>query len=253
MMSCSRSRWRLQAFRQPDGADGIDVHGAAGELLSLVGPNGAGKTTLMRCIADGRERSDGNGAISGQTIERLPPDRIVGLGVGRKFQTANVFETLTVADACASRARKSDPPSFLRASPALALPAAARAVVESRVWPSGSARRRASSATARSRRWSSRWCWRSSPGAAAGRADRRADKRRAQALPGSSPSWRHAAAVRPAGRARSRFRARDLLAHHRAASGTRSRSTAPSPKSSTSPDPRDLHRTTIVRNRRADA
>ena len=39
-----------------------------GELVSLVGPNGAGKTTLIRCLADGRERSEGSVRIAGHSI-----------------------------------------------------------------------------------------------------------------------------------------------------------------------------------------
>src|SRR5262249_39056231 len=78
--------------------DGVRFTAHRAELLSLVGPNGAGKTTLIRCLSDGRERSTGFVAIGGHTIDRLPPDRIVQFGLGRKFQAASVFETLTVAD-----------------------------------------------------------------------------------------------------------------------------------------------------------
>ncbi len=102
-----------------------------GELVSLVGPNGAGKTTLIRCLADGRERSEGSVRIAGHSIERLPADRIVGLGLGRKFQAASVFETLSVADCLRVARVRRERPSFLKTSPILTLPAAARAVVES--------------------------------------------------------------------------------------------------------------------------
>src|SRR5579872_600659 len=77
--------------------EGIDLEAKQGELLSLIGPNGAGKTTLMRCISDGKERSAGKVLINGHDIHRLTPDHCVGFGIGRKFQTATVFETLTVA------------------------------------------------------------------------------------------------------------------------------------------------------------
>jgi ABC-type branched-subunit amino acid transport system ATPase component/ABC-type branched-subunit amino acid transport system permease subunit len=110
---------------------GVSFKARQGELVSIVGPNGAGKTTLIRCLADGRERSEGTVRIASHTIARLPPDRIVGLGLGRKFQAASVFETLSVADCLRIARTKSDPPSFLRASSVLALSAAARAVVES--------------------------------------------------------------------------------------------------------------------------
>ena len=101
-----------------------------GELVSLVGPNGAGKTTLIRCLADGGERSDGLVKIMGRSINRLPPHRIVALGLGRKFQAASVFETLSVADCLRVARTRHQRPSLLFASNTLALPTAARAVLE---------------------------------------------------------------------------------------------------------------------------
>jgi branched-chain amino acid transport system permease protein len=101
-----------------------------GELVSLVGPNGAGKTTLMRCVSDGRERTRGRVRVNGRDIEAMPPYRIAALGLGRKFQTAGIFESLTIAEclriACALR----DRPSFMHAIDKLALPVAARLVIE---------------------------------------------------------------------------------------------------------------------------
>jgi len=101
-----------------------------GELVSLVGPNGAGKTTLIRCLADGGERSDGSVKIMGRSINRLPPHRIVALGLGRKFQAASVFETLSVADCLRVARTRHERPSFLFASNTLALPTAACTVLE---------------------------------------------------------------------------------------------------------------------------
>ena len=76
----------------------------AGELVSIVGPNGAGKTTLMRCLSDGTEPYKGVVEIEGASIAGLTPDRIVALGVGRKFQVASIFESLTVTE-CLKLAR----------------------------------------------------------------------------------------------------------------------------------------------------
>jgi branched-chain amino acid transport system permease protein len=94
------------------------------ELVSLVGPNGAGKATLMRCLSDGTEPFNGAATIGGRPIAGLTPDRIVALGVGRKFQVASIFESLTVAD-CLRLARAAiDPPSPIRAARELRLSAA---------------------------------------------------------------------------------------------------------------------------------
>lgn len=109
---------------------GVNFTARRGELVSLVGPNGAGKTTLMRCLADGRERSGGEVRIAGTSIGRLPPHRIVALGLGRKFQTASVFETMTVADCLKVARARHDSLSPIVARNHLALPPAAHEVVE---------------------------------------------------------------------------------------------------------------------------
>ena len=74
-----------------------------GEVVAVLGPNGAGKTTLLDVIT-GKTRPtrggvkyqpDGKAPVD---ITRLPEQRIARLGVGRKFQTPNVFKSLTVLD-----------------------------------------------------------------------------------------------------------------------------------------------------------
>lgn len=109
---------------------GIDFAAREGELLSLVGPNGAGKTTLMRCLADGLERSGGTVRILGHDIGRQPPHRIVAYGIGRKFQTATVFGTLTVAECLRIARFRLERPSLVRPSPTLPLPESAARIVE---------------------------------------------------------------------------------------------------------------------------
>ena len=102
-----------------------------GELVSLVGPNGAGKTTLIRCISDGHERSAGSAAIQGHDIGRLPPERCARLGIGRKFQTPNVFDTLTVAESLRIARTRLDPLPLWRRDDLIRLPEAALQVVRS--------------------------------------------------------------------------------------------------------------------------
>lgn len=95
--------------------DSIGLEGKSGELLSIVGPNGAGKTTLMRCLSDGVERSAGQVFVAGTEIGRGAPQEVVALGVGRSFQNANLFDTLTVGQCLMlARWRLDGAPMFAR-------------------------------------------------------------------------------------------------------------------------------------------
>ena len=109
---------------------GIDFVANEGELLSLVGPNGAGKTTLIRCLADGYERSGGNITVFGTNLGHWPPDRCVALGIGRKFQAANIFATLSVAECLRVARYRLEPPSVWASRTTLRLPEAAMRIVE---------------------------------------------------------------------------------------------------------------------------
>ncbi|QSI31208.1 ATP-binding cassette domain-containing protein [Variovorax sp. RKNM96] len=105
---------------------GIDLESRAGEL---IGPNGAGKTTLMRCMSDGAERSAGTVRLCGHDIRDLPPEACVRFGLGRKFQNANIFESLTVAQCLRIAGTLLEKPSLVRQEAALRLPAYALDVV----------------------------------------------------------------------------------------------------------------------------
>jgi branched-chain amino acid transport system permease protein len=109
--------------------EGIDLQARGGELVGLIGPNGAGKTTLMRCIADGAERSEGRVALCGHELRRDGPARCVRFGLGRKFQNANVFDTMTVAESLRIATTLRERPSWRRRAPVLALPSYALEVL----------------------------------------------------------------------------------------------------------------------------
>jgi len=124
----------LQGVRKRFGSlsvlEGIDLQAQRGELLSLVGPNGAGKTTLMRCISDGAERSGGTVLVNDHDIEGKPPYDCVAFGVGRKFQNANTFDALTVAESLRIARNRLERPSLWSRAGGLALPEAALKVMQ---------------------------------------------------------------------------------------------------------------------------
>lgn len=109
--------------------EGIEFSARRGELLSLVGPNGAGKTTLMRCISDGAERSGGTVLVNDHDIGRKAPHACVAFGVGRKFQNANTFDALTVAQSLRIARTRLEKPSLWAREASLDLPEAALKVM----------------------------------------------------------------------------------------------------------------------------
>jgi branched-chain amino acid transport system permease protein len=104
--------------------ENINLEIRPGELVSIVGPNGAGKTTLIRCLSDGSEPFKGVVEIADKSIKGLTPDRVVALGVGRKFQVASIFESLTVAECLRLARTTSETPSSIGSAPLLSLPVA---------------------------------------------------------------------------------------------------------------------------------
>lgn len=109
---------------------GINLQAKAGELVGLIGPNGAGKTTMMRCMSDGEVRTSGIVELCGNDIKRSPPETCVHYGLGRKFQNANIFETLTVAQSLRIAGTQLERPSLFKRDHTLRLPAYALHVVE---------------------------------------------------------------------------------------------------------------------------
>ncbi|WP_280501255.1 urea ABC transporter ATP-binding protein UrtD [Nocardia farcinica] len=73
----------------------VDLTVLQGDLRFLIGPNGAGKTTLIDAIT-GLVPATGSAQKSGAELLGKKVHQIARLGVGRTFQTASVFEELSV-------------------------------------------------------------------------------------------------------------------------------------------------------------
>ena len=68
----------------------VSIHFSKESLSAVIGPNGAGKTTFFNLIS-GALQPD-----SGKIIVGMPSSEIVHKGIGRAFQVAKLFKTLTV-------------------------------------------------------------------------------------------------------------------------------------------------------------
>jgi branched-chain amino acid transport system ATP-binding protein len=71
---------------------------ARGELLAIIGPNGAGKSTTFNMVGGQLKPDSGSVTLDGTVITGLPPRRIWAAGVGRTFQIAQTFASMTVAE-----------------------------------------------------------------------------------------------------------------------------------------------------------
>jgi ABC-type branched-subunit amino acid transport system ATPase component len=69
-----------------------------GEILGLIGPNGAGKTTIFDLVSGILPVDEGRIYLRDTDISRLGPDRRAAMGLGRSFQDARIFPSLTVAE-----------------------------------------------------------------------------------------------------------------------------------------------------------
>jgi branched-chain amino acid transport system ATP-binding protein len=68
------------------------------EILGLIGPNGAGKTTIFDMISGHLPSNGGRILLAGQDITGSAPEKRAAMGLGRSFQDARIFPSLTVAE-----------------------------------------------------------------------------------------------------------------------------------------------------------
>jgi urea transport system ATP-binding protein len=76
--------------------DDLSFYVEKDELRAVIGPNGAGKTTVLDLISGRTKPSEGSIRFKGRELRGMSEHQIVRAGVGRKFQTPSVYETLTV-------------------------------------------------------------------------------------------------------------------------------------------------------------
>ncbi len=97
-MSVLAVRSLAKAFGGVRAVNGVSFEIARGEFLALIGPNGAGKSTCFNMI-NGQLKPDAGAIVfEGDDIAGLAPRAIWRRGVGRTFQVAATFHSMTVAE-----------------------------------------------------------------------------------------------------------------------------------------------------------
>ena len=112
--------------------DGVTLSVGPGEIVGVIGPNGSGKTTLFNSILGQIKPTAGTVEFCGEDITGMSPLELSRRGVGRTFQTLQVFGKLSVRDNLIAAAQefKGTLPSRLFAKPDAGLGAHADEMIE---------------------------------------------------------------------------------------------------------------------------
>jgi len=77
---------------------GVSLRVDQGEIVTLIGANGAGKTTTLRTISGIQQPREGQVLLNGQRIDRLPPHRIVEMGICQSPEGRRIFSRMSVQE-----------------------------------------------------------------------------------------------------------------------------------------------------------
>jgi branched-chain amino acid transport system ATP-binding protein len=91
----------LKHFGGITAVDYVDLELRQKEIVGLIGHNGAGKTTLMDCISGFLPLDGGRIILRGVDVTGWPPHMRATGAMGRSFQDAALFPSLTVAETIA--------------------------------------------------------------------------------------------------------------------------------------------------------
>jgi ABC-type branched-subunit amino acid transport system ATPase component len=81
-----------------DAVDDVSFQVHESEILGLIGPNGSGKTTILDLVSGVLPADGGRVALWGAEVSGWSAARRSAAGLGRSFQDARIFPSLTVSD-----------------------------------------------------------------------------------------------------------------------------------------------------------
>jgi branched-chain amino acid transport system ATP-binding protein len=95
LLSCEHG---IRRFGGLIALDDVSLAVDEGEIAGLIGPNGAGKTTAFNVITRLYPPHGGRIVFAGTDLLRVPPHKIVRLGIARTFQNVVLFPAMTVLE-----------------------------------------------------------------------------------------------------------------------------------------------------------
>jgi branched-chain amino acid transport system ATP-binding protein len=87
-----------KAYGAIQAVGGVSFEVMPGEIFGVIGPNGSGKTTLFNSMLGQITPDEGRIELKGEDVTQLGPLALNRRGVGRTFQTLQVFGKMTVRD-----------------------------------------------------------------------------------------------------------------------------------------------------------
>ncbi len=87
-----------KAYGAIQAVGGVSFEVMPGEIFGVIGPNGSGKTTMFNSVLGQISPDAGAIELNGKNITGLSPLELSRRGVGRTFQTLQVFGKMTVRD-----------------------------------------------------------------------------------------------------------------------------------------------------------
>jgi branched-chain amino acid transport system ATP-binding protein len=75
---------------------GVSFDVPQGEIVTILGANGAGKTTILKTISGIMDPQKGSVSYEGREIQKMDPDRVVGLGISLVPEGRELFPFLSV-------------------------------------------------------------------------------------------------------------------------------------------------------------